>query len=60
MLTVNENRCVGCGLCVYFCPRDALKAWGLSRIDREACNDCLVCLDYCPVDALEIREEVPA
>jgi NAD-dependent dihydropyrimidine dehydrogenase PreA subunit len=60
MLTVNEDRCVGCGLCVSFCPLDALKAWGLCRIDRDACNDCLVCLEYCPVDALVVQEEVPA
>ena len=60
MLTVNENRCVGCGLCVCFCPRDALRAWGVCRIDREACNDCLLCVDYCPVDALQVQEEVPA
>jgi len=56
MLVVNEDKCVGCGLCVTFCPREALKAWGLCRIDHERCNDCLVCLDYCPVDALVIYE----
>jgi NAD-dependent dihydropyrimidine dehydrogenase PreA subunit len=60
MLTVNEDRCVGCGLCVSFCPRDALKAWGLCRIDRDACNDCLICPEYCPVDALVVVEEVRA
>jgi len=60
MLTVNEDRCVGCGLCVYFCPRDALKVWGACRIDRDVCNDCLICLDYCPVDALGVQEEIPA
>jgi NAD-dependent dihydropyrimidine dehydrogenase PreA subunit len=60
MLTVNEDRCVGCGLCVYFCPRDALEAWGVCRIDRDVCNDCLICLDYCPVDALGVQEEIPA
>jgi NAD-dependent dihydropyrimidine dehydrogenase PreA subunit len=57
MLAVNEDKCVGCGLCVSSCPVDALKAWGLCRVDADKCNECLVCLDYCPVDALAIREE---
>ncbi len=53
MLKVDETRCVGCGLCVYFCPTDALRAWGVCRITREDCNECLACVDYCPVDALQ-------
>ena len=57
MLAVDENRCVGCGLCVTICPREAMKAWGVCQINREECNDCLVCVDYCPVDALAVLEE---
>jgi NAD-dependent dihydropyrimidine dehydrogenase PreA subunit len=57
MLVVNEDKCVGCGLCVSFCSTEALKAWGLCHVDTDKCNECLVCLDYCPVDALAIREE---
>ncbi|HWR70712.1 MAG TPA: 4Fe-4S binding protein [Dehalococcoidia bacterium] len=56
MLAVNGDKCVGCGLCVSFCPTEALKAWGLCRVDADKCNECLVCLDYCPVDALAIQE----
>ncbi len=52
MLAVNEDRCVGCGLCVSFCPLEALRAWGLCHVDPDRCNECLVCLDYCPADAL--------
>jgi NAD-dependent dihydropyrimidine dehydrogenase PreA subunit len=58
MLVVNGDKCVGCGLCVSFCHTDALKAWGLCRVDVDKCNECLLCLDYCPVDALMIQEEV--
>jgi NAD-dependent dihydropyrimidine dehydrogenase PreA subunit len=57
VLVVNEDKCVGCGLCVSFCPSEALTAWGVCTIDRERCTDCLVCVDYCPVDALEVPEE---
>jgi pyruvate ferredoxin oxidoreductase delta subunit len=57
MLVVNESKCVGCGLCVSFCPVGALSAWGLCSIDEEECSECLICIDYCPVDALEVLEE---
>ena len=56
MLAVNEDRCVGCGLCVSFCPLNALSAWGLCQVDPDRCNECLVCLDYCPADALAMEE----
>ena len=57
MLVVNEDKCVGCGLCVSFCPSEALTAWGVCTIERERCTDCLICVDYCPVDALEVLED---
>ncbi|MCX6000872.1 MAG: 4Fe-4S binding protein [Chloroflexi bacterium] len=57
MLVVNEDKCVGCGLCVSTCPNEALKAWGVCRVREEDCTECLICIDYCPADALEVREE---
>jgi len=57
MLVVNESKCVGCGLCVLFCPSEALEVWGVAEVKREDCTDCLICVDYCPVDALEVSEE---
>jgi len=56
MLVVNEDKCIGCGQCVPFCPSEALEAWGIANVKREDCTDCLICIDYCPVDALEILE----
>jgi len=51
--SVNRERCVGCGVCVSFCPVDALKGWGVIEIDGEKCTGCLECVDSCPVEALE-------
>jgi len=56
MLQVNEGKCVGCGLCVAFCPTEALIVWGVCRVDRDNCTDCYICVDYCPVDALGVLE----
>lgn len=53
---VNEEKCVGCGLCVIFCPLDALEGWGVVKINRETCTDCLKCVEACPVDALEVSK----
>lgn len=40
MVAVDIDICVGCGRCVTFCPREALKAWGYLEIDEEKCTDC--------------------
>ncbi len=55
MITWNEDKCEGCGICTHFCPVDALQSWGPIEIDAEKCNDCLACVDVCPVDALEVE-----
>jgi phytoene desaturase len=55
MLVVDEGLCVGCGLCLTVCPREALNAWGCLQIDQDKCAECLDCIEICPVDALRIE-----
>lgn len=55
MIVVNEEKCVGCGICGCFCPVDALEGLGLIQVNQEVCTECLSCIDYCPVDALEVK-----
>ncbi len=40
MVVVDEERCVGCGRCMAFCPREALWAWGRVRVDTRKCSEC--------------------
>ena len=54
MVVVNEERCVGCGICVCFCPVDALNGWGIIEVNEEECTGCLKCTEVCPVDALRV------
>ena len=56
MVIWNEEKCEGCGICVQFCPVDALESWGVIKIDQEKCTECLECIGACPVDALEVKE----
>lgn len=40
MLVIDQRRCVGCGLCVAACPREAIRAYGLAVVDQERCKGC--------------------
>ena len=41
----NQNRCVGCGLCIKVCPNKAIDHNG--KIDRSKCRNCNACVDIC-------------
>ncbi len=58
MLWVRNGLCIGCGLCIESCPREAISVqFGQARIDQVRCNRCGICLDVCPQGA--IIEMVP-
>ena len=57
-VSVNSAKCLGCSLCVFACPEEAVTASaGTAEIDHEKCVECLECVDNCPADAIE---EVPS
>ncbi|MBS7618560.1 DUF362 domain-containing protein, partial [Candidatus Bathyarchaeota archaeon] len=50
---VKENRCNGCGLCVKFCPANAITILnGKARIDDEKCLLGCGCWSICPANAI--------
>ncbi len=61
MYAVDEEACMGCGLCVACCPAGAVSVKGrVAEIDRDACTGCGACGDECPQGAIYEYEILPA
>ena len=53
MLRVSSDLCRGCGLCVEYCPQQAISiVSATAQIDQKLCNQCRLCLDACPQGAI--------
>lgn len=59
-MVVNQERCIGCGICVLYCPNDAISLISINakvkaEIDQEKCLECGNCIRTrvvrCPVEA---------
>ena len=51
---VDDDLCVGCELCVGYCPFGALSCEGLASVDAARCTGCGVCSVHCPEGALAL------
>jgi ferredoxin len=56
MLNVNQEKCVGCGLCVNMCPESfKMNEEGKSEVINQEVNVCAKeAAASCPVSAIEI------
>jgi len=66
-LTLDKTRCVGCGICVKVCPREAIELKKFPKteggkakppsidIDESKCQYCGICNALCPFGALDHR-----
>jgi electron transport complex protein RnfB len=55
---IDENRCIGCTLCIQACPVDAIvgAARRMHTVLTANCTGCELCLAPCPVDCIDMIE----
>jgi len=55
-LVINRTFCKGCGVCIAFCPKEALfmDNYGKADKDMEKCTACGVCETFCPDFAISL------
>jgi len=66
-ISINEERCKGCGLCVRACPKDVLamskarlntKGYHPAEItDEEQCISCAACARTCPDAVIRVEKD---
>jgi NAD-dependent dihydropyrimidine dehydrogenase PreA subunit len=55
-MLINQEKCIGCGSCLPYCPMCAIAMdGGTANISWDGCVECGVCrrVEVCPVDAIE-------
>ncbi len=56
---IDHEKCVACGLCVSYCPEQAIESRDDRKpvIDYRFCKGCGVCANECPQKAIEMKKE---
>ena len=50
---VNTELCIGCGICISACPKEAISLTnGKACINEDTCINCRICENKCPVAAI--------
>ncbi|MFH2047511.1 MAG: 4Fe-4S binding protein [Pseudomonadota bacterium] len=55
VVSINEQKCVGCGVCEEVCNWGAIKVDAIAEIEKEKCEGCGLCVCSCLQKALWIE-----
>lgn len=65
-ITVAQERCKGCGICIAFCPKKVIQLsknlnpkgfFPAELINEKECTSCAICALMCPDVAIEVYRE---
>ncbi len=56
-ISIDQERCTGCGACLRVCPSEAIKGERkkVHHLDKERCIKCKACYEACRFDAILIQ-----
>ena len=59
-LSLNEEKCAGCGTCAVVCPHEVFRLNNGKAVivDRDACMECGACATNCPTEAITVQSGV--
>ena len=57
LASVDQRRCVACGVCVKECPKEALQVWKgcWAQVDAGKCVGCGKCAKACPAGCISME-----
>ncbi len=59
-LALDQEKCIGCGMCLTVCPQEVLSMDNGSAAvsNRDRCMECGACARNCPVEAITVKAGV--